>query len=803
MLKSYFKTALRSLLKHKAFSFINIFGLAIGMAACLLILQYVTFELSYDQFHAKKDRIFRLQQNRYDKGELSTQWAAGAAGIGNAMKEAFPEVETVAKFTPTGGVISYGDKKFREEKMYFANNDFFTVFTYPLVKGNPAKLLTEPFQAVISRSVAKKYFGNEDPVGKRISRNQREDYLITGVAEDMPENTHLKFTVLLSFPTFVKFTSPEAETTFDWDGFYTYILLKPGVKANAVEAKIPALIEKKVGQINRERNHRVEYKLQPVQDIHLYSSYMMEAEANGNGESVYFLFIIAFFIIIIAWINYINLSTARALDRAKEVGIRKVMGSYRKQLIGQFMFESVLVNLFAVLVAFGLVVICLPVFNWLTDKQMGFSLITRLDFWLALLGLFAIGSILSGLYPAFVLSSFQPIAVLKGRLSKTSHGAFLRQTLVVGQFAASVALMVGTFCVFRQIDYMQNQELGVQINQTLVLRGPNVTDSTYSDKLNSFKNELLQYPGIKKIAASTEVPGKKVGWNAGGIRPVGSAEGDANQYRVIGIDYDFLDSYGLKVVAGRNFSREFSTDPKAVLMNEAAAKLMGFKKPEEALNKRIEFWGETYTIVGVVANHHQESLREDYDVHIFRLIPDSQNYYSLKLEAGGDNLNQIINTAQAKWGQFFPGNPFEYFFLDEQFDKQYKADKQFGQVFGVFAVLAIFVACLGLFGLASFVTTQRTKEIGIRKVLGASISSILMLLSKDFVKLVVIAFVIASPITYYLLKQWLENYAFQASISPWMFIVPGLLILIIALLTVSTQTVKAATDNPVKSLRSE
>jgi putative ABC transport system permease protein len=294
-----------------------------------------------------------------------------------------------------------------------------------------------------------------------------------------------------------------------------------------------------------------------------------------------------------------------------------------------------------------------------------------------------------------------------------------------------------------------------------------------------------------------------VGWNAGGIKLVGSGPGEANQYRVIGIDYDFLDSYGLKVIAGRNFSKEFSTDPKAVLMNEAAAKLMGFAKPEAALNKQVDFWGETYTVVGVVANHHQESLQEDYDVHIFRLIPDSQNYYSLKLEAGSENLNQIINNAQAKWAQFFPGNPFEYFFLDEHFDKQYKSDKQFGQVFGVFAVLAILVACLGLFGLASFVTTQRTKEIGIRKVLGASISSILMLLSKDFVKLVLIAFLIATPITYYLLKKWLENYAFQTSISPWMFILPGLLILIIALLTVSTQTVKAATDNPVKSLRSE
>jgi putative ABC transport system permease protein len=350
---------------------------------------------------------------------------------------------------------------------------------------------------------------------------------------------------------------------------------------------------------------------------------------------------------------------------------------------------------------------------------------------------------------------------------------------------------------------MQKQDLGLQIDQTLVLRGPQVTDSTYNDKLNAFKTEILRLPGVRKMTASTEVPGRKVDWNAGGIRLVGSDPTKSNQYRIIGIDYDFLDAYGLKLLKGRNFSRQFTTDPKSVLFNEAAVKRMGFAKPEDALDKRIEFWGDQYTIVGVVSNHHQESLRQIYDAHIFRLIPNANNYYSLKLIANRNNWNEVINTAKQQWTAFFPGNPFEYFFLDEHYAEQYKADSQFGTTFGLFAGLAIFVSCLGLLGLASFVTTQRTKEIGIRKIIGAGIPGILLLLTKGFIKPVIISFVIAIPLTYYLLEKWLENYAFRAPIDPLLFILPILLILLIALLTISTQTLAAASANPVKSLRTE
>ncbi|HWK04005.1 MAG TPA: ABC transporter permease [Puia sp.] len=801
MVLNFLTIALRNLLKHRTFSFINIFGLALGIAASLLILQYARFELSYDRFEENAGRIYRLQLDRYNDGKLGTRWAAGATGIGPAVKEDLPEVQSFARLMGTHFIVSYKDKEFREEKVYFSNDDFLPMFSYKALEGSVNGALEGVNMAVLTASTARKYFGTENAVGKMITLNEKENYKIAAVVQDPPPNTHLKFSILLSFSTLVK-GNPQIATRWDWDGFFTYVLLKPGTDPQLFEKKIATLVQRRWGDEMKKSKEGMVFNLQPLPNIHLYSSYMFEAEANGDGKSVYFLLIIAVFIIVIAWINYINLSTARSVDRAKEVGVRKVMGSYRSQLIGQFLFESLLINGLSVILAFLLVLVCLPLFNSITGKEISFSLLTDSSFWLALLILFITGSFLSGLYPAFVLSSFKPIAVLKGKLSKTGHGAFLRQSLVIIQFTASVILMVGTFTVYKQLNYMQKQDLGVQIDRTLVLKGPQVTDSTYKGKFNGFKTEILRLPGVSKMTASTEVPGKKVDWNAGGIRLVGSDPTKSNQYRIIGIDYDFLDTYGLKLLKGRNFSRQFTTDPNAVLFNEAAIKQMGFAKPEEALNKKIEFWGSQYTIVGVVSNHHQESLRQDYDAHIFRLIP-ATNYYSLKLNTGRNDWNQVITSAKAQWATFFPGNPFDYFFLDEHYAEQYKADRQFGKTFGLFAALAIFVSCLGLLGLASFVTTQRTKEIGIRKIVGAGIPNILLLLTKGFIKPVVISFIIAIPLTWYLLQKWLENYAFRVAISPLLFILPVLLILLIALLTISTQTIRAASANPVKSLRSE
>ena len=802
MIANFFRIALRNLFKHRVFSFINIFGLALGIAATLLIVQYARFELSYDRWEPDYRNIYRLQLDRYNNGKLSTRWAAGATGLGPAVKDALPEVESFARLSHHSAVVSYKDHEFRETRMYSTTDDFIRVFGYKTLAGAAAGALKDINTAVLTESTAKKYFGNEDPIGKTIFLDKKNPYRVTAVLSDPPPNTHLKFDILLPWASLVAHTGPDINTVWYWDGFFNYIKVRPGTDPAVLEKKIATAIQAKWGAEMQKSHDGMVIHLQALPDIHLYSHYLEEAEVNGDGKGVYFLLIIAVFIIVIAWINYINLATARSIERAREVGVRKVLGSLRRQLISQFLFESLLINGLAVILAFLLILLCLPLFNYITGKDLQLSLLNDPGFWLMLAGLFIAGTLLSGGYPAFVLSSFKPVAVLKGRLAKTGHGALLRQSLVVVQFIASIILMVGTFAVYRQLNFMQHQDLGVKIDHTLVVTGPAVIDSSYKQKLSAFKTESLRIPGVRQMTVSTAVPGGQTGWNAGGIRLVGSDPTTASQYRVIGVDQDFVPTYGLRLLAGRNFYPGLA-DSNSVLFNEAALKELGIDRPEAAVSKRIEFWGKQYTIVGVVANHHQESLRQDYDAHIFRFTPDVNSYYTLRLSTGSNNWPEIVASVRQQYKTFFPADPFEYFFLDQHFAEQYKADRQFGRTFGLFAGLAIFVSCLGLLGLAAFVTNQRTKEIGVRKIVGAGLPSILLLLTRDFMKPLVFAFLLAVPLTWWLLHQWLENFAFRMHIDPWIFIAPMLLVMVIALLAVSSQTLKAAGANPVNSLRTE
>ena len=808
MFKNYLIVSWRNLFKNKAYSAINIGGLAIGITSCLLILQYVSFETSYEDFHVNKDRVYRVKQERYNGGKLETEWAGGAFAVGNSFKEGIPEIEEYVKVVQTRDIIvEVKDETLKIDEVYFATNSFFNVFSYPLVAGDVASVLKEPGTATISETIALKIFGSKDVVGKTLPISGGRDYRITGVYKDMPLNTQLKPNFLASYATFVEMikTNSNGENTpeewWDSDGCLTYLMLEEGVNPSQVEAKFPPIVAENESDFTKQSNSSAKYVLMPVTDIHLNSNFMMEPGPTGDGKTVYLLLAIAFFIIIIAWVNYINLATARAIGRAKEVGVRKAIGSNRKQLITQFFFESALFNTLALLLALALMAVMIPSFNQLSGQELSYALFTESTFWLGLTGLFVIGVFLSGAYPAFVLSRFKPVEVLKGKMVSTQQGALLRKSLVVLQFAASLFLLIGTLTVYEQIQYMRSQSLGLDIDKTLVVVPPIVSDSTYLSQMTAFKENLLKYPSIESVAAATTVPGQPVNWNAGGIKLVTQDEELGKQYRVIGVDYDYVPQFGLELIAGRAFSEEYSTDSEAVIFNRAGISQLGFNNPEEAIGERIDFWGNQYTIIGVSENFNQESLRLPYEPLVIRLIPDLQGYFAIKQSS--EDVAQTIAQVKTEWDKFFPGNTYEYFFLDNHFNDQYQADQRFGKVFGLFTGLAILVACLGLFGLASFTTLQRTKEIGIRKVLGSSVMEILKLLYKEFAYLLLIAFIIAIPIAWFTTSNWLQGYAFRINIHWSFFLIPFIAIMLIALITVSFQTIKASLANPVDSLRTE
>ncbi len=802
MIRNYVTSVIRYVSRNKAFTAINVLGLAVGMVACMLITQFVLHEFSYDNFHEKRDRIFRLQLDRYDKGQLSTRWAAGASGIGPDLKADFPEVEAFVKMTPSNAMFSYGDLYFKEDGVYYATKDFFRVFTVPLIYGVDSTVLKQPFKVVLSHSMAKKYFGDENPVGKIIRNNGRMEYEVTGVFEDLPPNTHMKITALFSYSSFEALVNnPDGMKSWQWDGHFTYILLDEKARAAEFEAKLPDYVEKKVGEELRQYDAQMVFHLQPITDIHLDSNFIGEFKANGDREAAYFLAIVAALILVIAWINYINLSTAKSIERAREVGVRKVMGGFRAQLIQQFLFESLLMNVVAMTISVGLVIILTPSFSTLTGRELGYVLFNQPMFWIWMAALIIGGALLSGLYPAFVLSGYRPAEVLKGRFKNTAEGIFFRRGMVVVQFIASITLIVGTFTVYRQIRFMQDQDLGVNLDQTLVLRSPNVVDSTYQQKFQVFKERVKQYAEVIAMTGSTSVPGEQPGWNAGGIRLLSQGDNDSKQYRVIMMDHDFINAYGLDVLAGRGFSGEVPREYTNVLLNESATRQMGFTDISQALDQQIFFWDDTFRIVGVLKDYHQESLKKAFEPLIFRYNDAPGGFYSIRFNTS--RVRESMARFEELWKEMFPGNPFISFFLDDRYNQQYEADQQFGKVFGIFSGLAIFIACLGLFGLSSLTIIQRTKEIGIRKVLGASVGRILTLVSRDYVILMLVAIVISTPLAWWIMDLWLQDFAYKIPLNWWLFAIPSIVVVAIALVTVSVHTLRAATTSPTKSLRYE
>lgn len=803
MIKNYFISVWRYIARNSVFTAINVLGLVIGMTAFLLIIQYTSHEFSYDNFWKNKENIYRVQLDRYNKGEISTRWAAGCLGIGPDLKRNFPEVKYYTRFAKSEAMLSHGDTYFNEENIYYASEDFFNVFGLPLTEGVDSTALRGPNKMVISRSLAKKYFGNEPPLGKTMRNRGSTEYLITGVYDDIPENSHVKLDAILSFATYAKLSDiPEEDMNqWQWDGFLTYILLEEYADPSAFESKLPEFVEKQAGEELKQYNAGMVFHLQAISDIHLDSDFIMEFKPNGDRDTANFLLIVALMILLIAWINYINLSTAKSIERAREVGVRKVMGGHRWQLIQQFLLESLLLNTVAIGLAIGFVILLSPSFADLTGRPLGYELFTQKLFWIGCVGLIVGGALLSGIYPALVLSSYKPVEVLKGRFKNTLQGVAFRKGMVVVQFAASILLIVGTYTVYNQINFMRNQKLGVNIDQTVVIKSPNVIDSTYASSFRVFKNKILQYPEVSHMTASNDVPGASPNWNAGGVRRLGQSEDEGNQYRVLMMDHDFIPAYGLDVIAGRGFSGEVKNEESSLILNESAVKTMGFETPEQAIDEYVNFWGDTFRIVGVLKNYRQESLKKDFEQLLFRYGSAPQGNYSIQFNTA--NVKTSLDNFEKDWKTFFPGNPFNFFFLDEHYAKQYKADQQFGSVFGIFSGLAIFIASLGLFGLSSLTALQRTKEIGVRKVLGASIESILTLVGKDYLLLLVIAITVATPLSWWIMNNWLLEFANRISLTWWIFAIPSLLVIAIALFTVSFHTLKAARTNPAHSLRIE
>lgn len=808
MILNYLKIALRNLNKQKVYSFLKIAGVAISVAACFLIIKYVNFEVSYDRFHENADSLYRLTNDRYQNGELIQHGVITYPSVAKTMYADYPEVVNYTRLDTADRVFLSRDDIGFDEALLFVDSGFLSMFSFPLIIGDANTSLTEPYSILLSVSMASKYFGEDwqkkDVLGEVLTIDNQMELIVTGVFEDIPDNTHMSFDILVSYITLGKAINPDIEDSWTNSNFWGYLQLAPGADPKALEKKFVDFSDTyfKGTQVT---GYQEKFYLQPVQDIHLHSDYEYEAWVHGNGTVVTVLMIIASFILIIAWVNTINLSTARSLDRAKEIGIRKVVGAQRAQIIKQFLFESILVNTIGLFMALGIVLLLSPTLSDLMNVQFSAPLHAS-GAGIFFLVVFIFGTILSGLYPAFVTSSFQAITVLRGRFTRSIHGRLIRKGLVVFQFALSFALIAGTFAVYSQLDYMLNRDLGMNIDQTMVLNGPRLTsfDSAYFDNIENFKAELVQFPSISHATASLRLPGQRTGRIFNVQRLSGDSE---RRYTTsdIGVDYDYFETFDMKILAGRGFDRsDHSMDFNAIqsaVLNVSASKLLGFQIPQDAYQEKIRFWGKDWEIVGVVEDHHQQSLHVPVEPIIFTPLYSSGNFFFAKVNP--DNLQEAILTVEKKYLEFFPGNSFSFFFLDEFFNRQYQVDKNFRTTFSLFASLGVLLACLGLFGLSFFTTAQRTKEIGIRKVVGATTLNILTLLVRDFSKIILLAAVISSPLTHYAINRWLSGYAYHFKFSWTMLVLPGILTLFVALLTVSYQSVKAAIINPIDPLKCE
>ncbi len=804
MLRNYLIIAWRNLLKNKAFSIINIVGLALGMAACILIFQYVAFELSYDRFLKNESDLYRIILSNYHNNELQDTRALTPRPMGPALKIKFPEVTEFTRLAEEDEVIIvYGEKRFLEERVYYADSSFFSLFSFPVRSGDPLTVLAQPNSAVISESMALKYFDTEDPVGKTLVIHDGEggiEYTVTGIFDDISENSHIIFDFLLSIHGLVG--DDNIDQGWGWTGFYTYLLLAPNSDPDALVSKFPELINNYYGEFLEEYNMQHIYDLQRLDEIYLHSDHLvMEPEVRGNRRIVDYMIAIALFVLLLAWFNYINLTTARSLERAREVGVRKIFGGKRVQLFSQFLLESFIINLVGLALAVTIVQFSHVYFEHLVGKPINYSFFSFSILGWILVLLFFAGAMLSGLYPAFILSMFKPVSILKGAYKGSVGGINIRKGLIVLQFAISFLLISSSLIIYRQIHYMINYDLGFTTDNILMIQKAEVELSEDFDAIEDlFFDEIVKHPNIESATLSFE-PGHDF-WFTLPIRRKDQPPASTKIIKGCRIDYDYLDTYQIPLLYGRNYDRDNPNDGRAnVLINEKATELLGFDHPADALDQFLMFAENEIQIIGIVKNFHQLKLRYDLQPIIY-ILGTPPGYYAVRLNSN-QNHQEIVDFIKLKFDEFLPGNPFLYTYLEDYFNRQYQIEQIFEKIVGTFTLLAIIIACLGLFGISSLEMIKRIKEVGIRKVLGARVSDIFKLFSGNILFLISVSVIVSIPITILIMNSWLENFRFHIDIKWFYFLPPVLIILIISLFTVSFRIVKTANSNPAEALRYE
>lgn len=823
MFKNYVKTSWRSLIKNSFFSLINIIGLSIGMSACLLILEYVSFEMSFDQFNKNATNIYRIINDRYENGKLMQHGTLTYSAVSKEMKADFPEVINYTRMwhveLKSGTFIFYQDKKLEGQHELFVENSFLSMFSYPLVAGNPKIALAEPNTVVITTSLAKKIFNVNNNnmasvLGKTIAWGDRSNfYKITGVCADIPANSHLQFDCLFSYISLYagKKGWKESEDGFAFSYFRHYLTLQPGVDYKVFGGKFAAFAQRHF-QGNKIHTGAIEkFYLQPLLKIHMYSDLEFDIAVTTNATGIWGMLIIAVLILVIAWVNYINFTTALSTERAKEVGIRKVAGATHSQLVRQFMTESFMINIISLLIAFFLILISQASFNTLINQELSLSCLFQkslggYSFPVLLVILMLAGILISGFYPSFILSSYKPITVLKGKFTSSLKGIVLRRVLVIVQFTITVSLIICSIVVYRQLRFVSEQKLGFNMVQMLVIKGPELAkyDSTLLTKRNTFINAIKLIPGVLGATFSDAVPGDELQRSSG----IQKSDQPGGQHFTMLSNFtgpSFISLYQMKLLTGRALSySDYRSDGNGLpnlVINLAATNILGFRLPADAIGSQLIWSNQKYTIVGVVADYHQQSLHHPIEPTLFTVGNSPMMPFSVKVDPG--NLTSTINLISQKYDSIFPGNLFDYYFLSDKFNQQYISDQLFGAVFTIFSGLAIFIACIGLLGLSLFASLQRAREIGIRKVLGASVGDIVITLSKDFIWLILCAILLASPIAWIIMHNWLQNFVARIVISWWIFASSGLLVAFIAFVTIGFQSVKAARANPLKSLNSE